>query len=381
MKPLSVVQIVASIADEAAGPSYSAPRLASALAAAGASVEMFTVGDGPPTPIDGVGHRCFPQSYSRYPVLSSLRASNALRAELWGIGADVLHTHGLWLAPNIYPADAAKAHGKLFVLSPRGMLGDAALAFSRGKKRLMWLASQGRAVRSAGLLHATSEQELNDIRAFGLINPVAIIANGIDVPPLERPAPGPVRTVLSLGRIHPKKGLPGLIGAWARLGETAEGWRLRIIGPDEGGHAGELKALVAQLRLNNVTVEEPVFGGDKLAAYREADLFVLSTLNENFAMTVAEALAAGTPVISTKGAPWAGLESGGCGWWIDHGEEAMTAALNQAMSRSPLALAEMGERGRDWMLRDFGWAKIGREMLTAYQWAIRGGTPPATVSL
>jgi glycosyltransferase involved in cell wall biosynthesis len=379
MKPLRVVQIVASIADEAAGPSYSAPRLASAQAAAGAGVEMFTVGEGPPTPVEGVVHHSFPQSFGRIPVLSGLRASNAMRAALRATDADVLHTHGLWLAPNIYPAAAARARGRLFVLSPRGMLGEAALGFSRGKKRLMWLASQGRAARSAGLLHATSGQELDDIRAFGLTNPVAVIANGIDAPPLERPAPGPLRTALSLGRIHPKKNLTGLIRAWARL--DSAGWRLRIVGPDEGGHAGELWALVAQLGLANVSVEAPVFGGDKLAAYREADLFVLSTLNENFAMTVAEALAAGTPVISTKGAPWSGLETEHCGWWVDHGEEAMAAALTDAMRRAPQDLAAMGARGRDWMLRDFGWEKIGRDMLAAYRWAMEGGAPPPTVSL
>ena len=54
-------------------------------------------------------------------------------------------------------------------------------------------------------------------------------------------------------------------------------------------------------------------------AYAAADLFILPTLDDNFAMTVAEALAHGTPVISTKGAPWQDLETHGCGWWIDHG--------------------------------------------------------------
>jgi glycosyltransferase involved in cell wall biosynthesis len=371
----TVIHTVASIADEAAGPSYSAPSLAMAQARAGAAVSMFTVGDGPPRPVEDVDHRVFPQSFAALPGLAQLRLSLPMQAALKASPAQVIHTHGLWLAPNCY-----RAPGKAFVLSPRGMLGPAALAFSAGKKRMMWQAMQGSAARSASLLHATSDQEHDEIRAFGLSNPVAVIPNGIDVPPLERPGLEPSRTVLSLGRIHPKKNLTGLIRAWASVGKR-DGWRLRIVGPDEGGHAGELRALIAELGVADVTVEGPVFGDGKLAAYREADLFVLSTLNENFAMTVAEALAAGTPVISTRGAPWSGLESEGCGWWIDHGEAAMAGALSLAMSLPGGALRAMGAKGRDWMLRDYSWDRIGRDMLAAYDWALHGGPPPGTVRL
>lgn len=375
MTGLTAIHTVASIADEAAGPSYSAPSLAMAQAHAGAGVAIYTVGEGTPRPVEGVDHRLFPQSFAALPGFAQLRLSRDMQAALRTSSAQVIHTHGLWLAPNCY-----RAPGKAFVLSPRGMLGPAALAFSAAKKRLMWQILQGPAARSADLLHATSDQEFDEIRAFGLTNPVVVIPNGIDVPSLERPAPGPFRTVLSLGRIHPKKNLTGLIRAWDQVQER-DGWRLRIVGPDEGGHAGDLRALVAELKLADVSVEPPVFGDGKLAAYREADLFVLSTLNENFAMTVAEALAAGTPVISTRGAPWSGLEAEGCGWWIEHGEAAMAGALGLAMSLPGETLSAMGAKGRDWMLRDYSWDRIGRDMLAAYDWALHGGPPPTTVRL
>lgn len=373
MTPLRIVHTLASIADEAAGPSYSAPSLATAQARAGAVVEMFTVGEVPARRVAGVEHRIFPQSLKGVPGLAALKASASMDGALRRSLAQVVHTHGLWLAPNAYHPS-----GKVFVLSPRGMLGPAALAFSAGRKRLAWALFQGPAARAANLLHATSEQEHDEIRAYGLKNPVTVIPNGIEVPPLERPASS--RTVLSLGRIHPKKNLTGLIRAWAALPDR-RGWRLRIVGPDEGGYAQTLKALAAQLDLADVAIEGPVFGEDKLAAYREADLFVLSTLNENFAMTVAEALAAGTPVVSTKGAPWSGLEREGCGWWIDQGDTPLAAALANVMGMAPEALAAMGEKGRDWMLRDYSWERIGRDMLDAYRWALEGGEPPATVRL
>ena len=114
------------------------------------------------------------------------------------------------------------------------------------------------------------------------------------------------------------------------------------------------------LGLTRVSVEGPIYGDAKTAAYREADLFVLPTLNENFGLTVAEALAAGTPAISTKGAPWSGLESEGCGWWIDHGVEPLAAALAHAMALPREALKAMGDKGREWMARDFSWDRVAQ---------------------
>lgn len=126
-------------------------------------------------------------------------------------------------------------------------------------------------------------------------------------------------------------------------------------------------------------MEGPIPGDAKTTAYREADLFVLPTLNENFALTVAEALAAGTPVISTKGAPWSGLQREGCGWWIDHGVEPLAAAMAHAMALPRETLKTMGNKGRAWMARDFSWDRIARDMLDVYLWLARGGEPPLTI--
>jgi glycosyltransferase involved in cell wall biosynthesis len=184
-----------------------------------------------------------------------------------------------------------------------------------------------------------------------------------------------------LGRIHPKKGLDRLVRAWARLEAAYPEWRLRIVGPDEQGHAGELIALASELGARHVSVEKPVVGDAKIAAYQQADLFMLPTLNENFAITVAEALAAGTPVIATKGAPWQGLAHEGCGWWIDHGVEPLMAALAKAMTMRREALQAMGAKGRAWMARDFSWDRVARDMLDVYRWLALRGEPPRTVRL
>jgi glycosyltransferase involved in cell wall biosynthesis len=158
-------------------------------------------------------------------------------------------------------------------------------------------------------------------------------------------------------------------------------WQLRIVGPAEGGHDQDLRRLAVMLGARNVSIEGAAFGAEKLRLYRSADLFVLPTLNENFAMTAAEALAAEVPVISTKGAPWAGLDRERCGWWIDHGVESLAAALKVAMDHPRSELHAMGARGREWMARDFGWDRIASDMLDVYRWLKVGGLPPATVQM
>src|SRR5207302_10654584 len=121
---------------------------------------------------------------ARVPVLRGLRRSSGLSKALERAApaTDVIHNHGLWLMPNVAAGWAAARARRPLVVSPRGMLAPAALAFSALKKRAFWRLLQGPAVRQAACLHATSEQEYQEIRAFGLANPVAIIPNGIDLP-------------------------------------------------------------------------------------------------------------------------------------------------------------------------------------------------------
>jgi glycosyltransferase involved in cell wall biosynthesis len=293
---------------------------------------------------------------------------------------EVIHGHGLWLAPNLEAGWAAKRGGVPFVLTPHGMLSEVALGYSLWKKRIMWAMAQGAVARSAACIHVTSEAELADVRAIGLRQPVAVIPNGIDLPPTEdRRACNIRRTVLALGRVHPKKNLAGLIRAWAIVEPRRSDWSLRIAGPAEDGHDATLRVLAGELGLSRVSITGPAYGEATTTAYREADLFVLPTANENFGLTVAEALAAGTPVIATKGAPWAGLEHKRCGWWVDHGVDALAAALESATALPRQALLEMGARGREWMKQDYSWDGLAELMADVYLWLARDAEPPACV--
>lgn len=379
---LKISHVVSGIAMEAAGPSYTVPAMALSQGQAGHDVTLHSLG-APVAPTDAPWQDLrYERDKTAIPALQKLGKSRALRAALEAGNSDILHAHGLWQMPLIYAAQAAQRSGKPLTVAPRGMLSPTAMQVSRGRKKLFALACQNKALDCVSMFHATAISEYEEIRNHGLGQPVTIIPNGIDVRPartLDRNRQ--TRTVLSLGRLHPHKGLNLLIRAWAQIEKAHPEWQLQVIGPDQVGHKAELQKLTDALNLKRVKVSEPVFGSEKWDTYAQADLFVLPSRSENFAVSVTEALAASVPVISSKGAPWAGLQTHGCGWWIDLEVSELAAALNNAMHLDDAARENMGARGRAWMMRDFSWPAIADDMIASYRWLLEGGPPPPQVRL
>jgi glycosyltransferase involved in cell wall biosynthesis len=251
------------------------------------------------------------------------------------------------------------------------MLAPWALHHRRWKKRIAWWLYQRRILAGAALLHATSMAERRDIRAAGLRNPIAVIPNAVDIPASlpERKRVSPNRRVLFLGRLHPVKGLDNLLEAWANVRPVD--WELTLAGPDEEGYRAKLEAIIGQRGLaNDVRFVGSVEGEDKWKLYRSADLFVLPTKSENFGIAIAEALACGLPVITTKGAPWQELLTHRCGWWTEIGVEPLAHALREATTLTEAQRREMGERGRQLVEQKYTWPAAAGKMLAVYEWML-----------
>ena len=222
---------------------------------------------------------------------------------------DLVHSHGLWQPANHWASSFARDRQVPLVIHPRGMLEPWALAQKPVKKRMALAVFQRRDLMGAHAFVATSDMEWNNLRRFGVRQPVAVIANGVELAlpnaGVRPPSRSGERIALFMSRVHPKKGLLQLVRAWAQAAPA--GWRLQIAGPDEGGHWSQVEALVTRLGLRGcVNYLGAVEGERKAALFRNADLFVLPTFSENFGVVVAEALAYGVPVITTRGAPWGG---------------------------------------------------------------------------
>ena len=373
---MKLVHVVPHIDQEAAGPSYSVRRLCQSLAACGNQVELTCLaarGE-----ISGVTLDLHPQ----WPVLGRFAISSSLAIALWRKAAtvDIVHNHSLWSMVNVAAGWAVPGRGAKLVTSPRGTLSSWALSRSPGFKGLLW-PLQRRALAKADLLHATSEDEYQEIRALGFTAPVVVVPNGIDLPvmhqqPVNRKDDG-LRTLLFLSRIHPKKGLDNLLQAWIRIQGRYPDWRLVIAGRGEAAHVQAVQALAKTLGAQRVDFPGPLYGEAKAQAYWDADLFVLPTHSENFGMVVAEALAHGCPAIVSTGAPWRGLHTESCGWWVANDIETLAATLTVAMGLPADELTAMGLCGRAWMERDYAWTAIGMKMGAAYRWLITGDERPS----
>lgn len=372
-----MVHVVPHVNEEASGPSYSVPRLCQSLAARGHDVELSCLAARGEIP--GVVLDVHPQLPIPKRLAVSFDHARALRHK--ANCTDIVHNHSLWSMVNITAGWVVPGKHAKLVTSPRGTLSPWARSRSKAIKRVLW-PLQRRALAKADLLHATSEDELAQIRALGFTAPVAVIPNGIDLPEITDSKPtSAIRSLLFLGRIHPTKCVDRLLQAWKTLQEQHPDWRLVIAGPGDPAYMQNLHAMAASLALERVYFAGPAYGVDKSRAYQEAELFVLPSHSENFGMAVAEALAHGCPAVVSRGAPWAGLETEGCGWWVDHAVGPLTTTLHEAMALSPPQLAEMGLKGREWMARDFGWDSVAQRMEEAYRWILRCGDRPNSVQL
>ena len=374
---MRLVHVVPHINEEAAGTSYVVPRLCESLAARGHEVELSCLAARGEVP--GVHLDLHPQ----WPILGRFAISTsharALRCKADRVG--IIHNHGLWSMVNVASGVVVPGRRAKLVTSPHGTLAPWALGRNHAIKRLLW-PLQRRALERADLLHATSESEYREIRALGLIAPVAIISNGIDLPRLPKDKPtNDRRTLLFLSRIHPKKGIDRLLHAWQSLEKRHPDWQMVIVGRGEPRHEREVKEHAATLGVQRVSFPGAFYGPEKSKAYFQADLFVLPTHSENFGMVVAEALAHACPVMVSRGAPWSGLEAEGCGWWVGHDADTLVAALDAAMRLPSAELATMGLRGRAWMQRDFSWDSVAQQMEAAYSWITHGNKQPECVEL
>ena len=327
---------------------------------------------------------CGPKGYGFAP---------GFKRRLFELDVDLLLTNGLWMYPTSVSLDWHRATLRPFVVNPHGMLDPWALRRSAWKKRFVSLLHEDAALRSAACLRALNQAELVSFRKYGLTNPTCVVSNGIDLPsksdnghlsskswPRSRS-----KTLLFLGRIHPKKGLALLLEAWARLrrSQTTLGadWQLVIAGWDFKGHENHLKFLARRWNLTDcVHFAGPLFGAEKAAAFRSAEAFVLPSHSEGMPMAVLEAWSHGLPVLMT---PQCNLHPGfACQAAIraEPHAESLACGLATLFACDHKDLRRMGERGRDLVAENYTWAQMGARMHTVCRWLLGERERPPCVT-
>ncbi|GAA6621367.1 glycosyltransferase [Scytonema sp. NUACC26] len=391
---IRVCQVVASINENVGGPAYSVSNLAQALSQQQICSHLLTLdyqNHGKQVPTKNVILHNYPATFLTRNLRGFQPKAKLALQKLASTDLDIIHSHGLWMFPNLYARQAAVSDRLPLLISPRGMLEAWSLRNSWFKKLPAWFLYENQNLKSATAFHATSHEEAESLRKLNFRQPIAIIPNGVHLPDLNNqpnrhiliqkfPKLAEKKWLLFLSRIHPKKGLDNLLYSWKFLANQFPDWHLIIAGSDLISYQVKLELLTAELELKRqVTFTGMLTGQHKASVLNNADLFVLPTHSENFGIAIAESLAYRVPVITTQKAPWQDLDRYGCGWWIEDNQQALTVALTEAIKMSSEQRQAMGLKGRNLVETKYSWNSIANQMATVYQWILGGTQPPNCV--
>jgi glycosyltransferase involved in cell wall biosynthesis len=349
------------------------------LQRAGVDVEVVTTtanGDEslPPSPPEGERHEGVPVHYApqTFPRrFFGARVRDPLTRAL--ARADICHIHGIWNVPEWWASHLARSASVPYVISPRGMLQPEARRRGRARKAVAWALLDGRNVRGAALLHATSEQEAVALRALDVDAPVAVVPNGVDLAGADGAARGfrsrlgiaqDAFIVLFLGRLHRIKRLDLIADAFLAARRRHTSMHLVLAGPDEHQLLPELMRRLSGAA-GAVHAIGPIDGADKWSLVKDADVMVQSSDSESFGLSVVEALASGVPVVATRTCPWSDIERHECGLWVEQSADAIANALS-TLAGDPTRRLQMGARAENFARERFSWDTIAPRMLHLY---------------
>ena len=279
-------------------------------------------------------------------------------------GFDAVHIFGLYDLLGPAAARECRAQKIPYVVEPIGMF--VPIVRNIFLKRVYHARWGKEMLGGASALIATAEQEVEELAAGGIPRSKIVLRRNGVVAPRELPERGRFRSgygvpadalmILFLGRLSEKKSPDLLLESFARLPESIaekQVW-LAFAGPDESGMELRLKELAGKRGVDSrVVFSGAVFGDMKWAAYRDADVFVLPSQNENFGNTAAEAAAGGTPVVITENCGVAPLLKGIAALVVAHETEAVAEAVKTILS-NPELRTRLSEGGRTTASR-LGW--------------------------
>ena len=285
------------------------------------------------------------------------------------IHPSIVHVNCCWRPESAFTQKWAQANGYKVILTPHGMLEPWIMKRHYWTKKVpALLLYQKSAIKNADCLHATADSEKQNLLKLGYNDKIEVIANGINVSDIKlKEEWSRKKDILFLSRVHVKKGIEFLLEAVADLRNELKGYTIHIAGEGEEDYINSLKNKAKSLNISEyIDFCGGVYGDRKWELYKKADLFALPTYSENFGIVVAEALASGTPVITTNGTPWEELNDTKSGWCINIGTKPLVAALKQFLSLNENELEDMGRNGRKLVESKYSSEYIAKQFIKLY---------------
>ena len=298
---------------------------------------------------------------------------------------DLVHITAVWNFPVLAGSLASLINKKPYVLSPRGALYDEAISLkSRNLKMIYFHLAAQHCLKKASAVHFTTEHEKDNVaKSLNLHNQSFVIPNGLDLTGYEKlPERGtfkkkyPVlinkKYILFLGRLNKQKGLDILIESVKKLFDFDDNLFFVIAGPDNFGYKKVIEKQLSEYGLLNRTLFTGMLTGtDKLSAYVDAEVFVLSSYFENFGMAVVEAMACRTPVvISDRVGIAKNVEKNRAGLVVDINPDSIFNGLKSLIDNKMLK-DEIALNGRQLVEKNYNIDIIADQMIAEYEKILR----------
>ncbi|MGK7876201.1 MAG: glycosyltransferase [Xenococcaceae cyanobacterium] len=383
---MKVLHVIPSVASVRGGPSQAVLGMVKALRSSGVEAEIATTND------NGIELLNVPLyqriEYEGVPVWFLPRFSPPLKEFIFSVALtrwlwhhirdyDIIHNHYLFSYASTCAGAIARWQGVPYIVRTLDHLSPWSLAQSRLKKQLYLFLIERHNLNLAAAIQCTSAREAENVRNFGIQTPTitlpVVVNQPSDVPEAQQklrniykiPATTPV--VLFLSRLHYKKRPDLLMQALSQLAAHNHNFHLILAGSGEPDYVNSLKNLVASLGLASATTFAGfVTGENKDILLQGSDLFVLPSFSENFGIAVAEAMAAGLPVIVTPGVQIAPeIAEAKAGLVVKGEANALSSAIAQLLT-SPKLRQQLGENGKRLVSCRYSWQVIAAQIISVY---------------
>jgi len=299
---------------------------------------------------------------------------------------DLVHVHNVWSYVNRLAASLCPKLNIPFVVSTHGMLDPHSMGRKAWKKRLYGRLFEFPALRQAsGLIFTHAEEERLARETCGALPTGFVVPLGTSDPPAESrselasqflsqfpvTARGP--RVMFLSRLHEKKGLDLLLPAFQKVLQKHSSSQLVLVGPGEGDYVQELRYRAHSLGISEQThFIGSLHGQQKWAALAAADVYVLPSYQENFAIALVEALRVGTPVVCSQRVNiWSDLANAGAATVCELNIDSVADSILQHLN-DPNRAEEQGGRGASFAAENYTWAKSVERLVDVYRSVVIG---------
>lgn len=384
---MKILQVLSTLHPPYGGPVFVCKGLCRYLALAGHDVTIFTTNLHYPRGwldlplnqrVELDGYSVYYFNYKLHKYLWSPGLASALARHMPEF--DIVHIHGLYRFPQTITAYYARKHGRPYLIRPYGSLDPFLYHKENNKliKRIYERLIEFPNLNNAAAIHYTTEREKRVAQWLNLKAPGFIVPNGVNV---DRFKPGVFkgrfrekhhmqgkRIILHYGRVNYKKGLDMLVDAFGILAKERDDVHLVIAGPDNESYSVQLKEWLKERGCLDRTLFTGMLNDDEaLEVLEDADVFVLPSYDENFGVSVIEAMAMELPVVVSE-------HVGIC-------HEITDAKAGLVTRRDTLEIVsaitrliydendrrEMGKRGRILSIEKFHWENVVQRLLREYE--------------